>query len=284
MEEQVMTLKPNNGAEVEEKEIVKIEEGIELAISRAEKQVQILQKVLGIAVKRTTHYDWVDQAGKPYLTASGAEKLMPLFGVSLTNTSYEKRFSTDDKGQYYIYTYRGTFSWSGGSIEAVGACSSRDKFFAWDSKNQVFKALSEVDECNIMKAAYSNMIVNGVTRLLGIRNLTWEQLKEFGVDKEKVAKVEYGTKQATEEETKKQNEIEKMCLEMGYGDKNKAKCYLQTLTAFTTQDGKKIPGVLSVKKLTGTRLNIAYKNVKQEYENWKKISQEVNNGTKNSNK
>ena len=270
MEEQVMALRPN-GIEAEEKEVVKVEEGIELAIARAEKQVEILQKILAIAIRRTTHYDWVDQQGKPYLTASGAEKLMPLFGVNLTNLTYEKRFSTDDKGQYYIYYYRGTFSWKGGSIEAIGACSSRDKFFAWDSNAKTFKPLSEVDETNIMKAAYSNLLVNGITRLLGIRNLSWEQLQGLGIDKGKVARVEYGTKQATQDETKKQNAIGRMCLEMADGDKNKAVRCLKTLTGFTAKDGKEVEGVTSVKKLTGVRLNIAYKNIKQEYENWKKI-------------
>jgi len=170
------------GAESKERDVLPLEENIGVIVARADKQVEILQKILGIAVKRTTHYDWTDMQGKPYLTSSGAEKLMPLFGVSLSDTSYEKTFSQDDKGHSYIYQYKGKFSWQGGSIEAIGACSSRDKFFAWDSREQTYKALSDVDETNIMKAAYSNMVVNGVTRLLGVRSLTWDQLKEFGID------------------------------------------------------------------------------------------------------
>ena len=281
--------KANGIVEKPENEMMPVEENIEMVIARAEKQIEVLQKVLAIAVKRTTHYDWVDQQGKPYLTASGAEKLMPLFGVNLTHTSYEKKISQDDKGQYYIYQYRGTFSWKGGSIEAIGACSSRDKFFAWDSKEKTYKALSEVDECNIMKAAYSNMMVNGVTRLLGIRNLTWEQLQSFGIDKSKVARVEYGgakggmSQKEKEGETRKQNEIGQMCLKMAYGDKEKAVNYLKTLTAFTTKDGKEVEGVTSVRKLTGVRLQIAYKNIKQEYENWKKANERVNNELKEDN-
>jgi len=175
----------------DEREVLHIEEGIELVIANAEKQVKVLEKILQIAISRTNSYDWIDQMGKPYLTCSGAEKLMPLFGVNLNNTSYDKRYSTDEKGSYYIYQYKGTFSWKGGSIEAIGACSSRDKFFAWDSKAQAFKPLHDVDETNIMKAAYTNMMVNGVTRLLGIRNLTWTQLEGYGVSKEKAARVEY---------------------------------------------------------------------------------------------
>lgn len=175
----------------EESGIIASEKDIELIIATAEKQVEVLKKVLGIAVKRTNPTDWLDQNGKPYLTSSGAEKLMPLFGVSLNSTAYEKKYFEDDKGQYYIYHYKGTFFWKGGSIEAIGACSSRDKFFAWNSYDKTYKTLGEVDDINIMKAAYSNMMVNGITRLLGIRNLTWEVLDGLGVKKDHAAKVEY---------------------------------------------------------------------------------------------
>ena len=53
--------------------------------------------------------------------------------------------------------------------------------------------MSEVDETNIMKAAYSNCVANGITRLLGIRNLTWEQVKLGGIDPSKAAKVKYAS-------------------------------------------------------------------------------------------
>lgn len=269
-EEQTNDILVSNGGEHHDREIVSFDKSMDVVIATAEKQVETLKKVLAIATKRTTHYDWVDQQGRPYLTSSGAEKLMPLFGVNLTDTQYKKTFSDDDKGQSYIYHYQGRFTWQGGSIEAIGACSSRDKFFAWDGKEKTYKPLSEVDETNIMKAAYSNMLVNGVTRLLGIRGLTWEELQGFGVDKSKVATVNYGGKQATPEETKAQNDIARWCLEMGYNDKTKALAILKTLTAFKTREGKEVEGVSSNRRLTGKRLEYAYQNIKKEYELWKK--------------
>jgi len=207
------------------------------------------------------------------LGASGCEKLMPLFGISLCNTTSEKKFSEDDKGKLYIYKFKGTFSWQGGSIEAIGACSSRDKFFAWDGKAQEYKALSEVDEPNILKAAYSNMLMNGVTRLLGIRNLTWEQLKGFGIDPNKVARVEYGykTKQASPDEKKKQEEISSMCMLMTEKNREKAVAYLRELSKFTAKDKTKVPGVTSTKVLTGTRLDIVHHKTKEEYQKYLKL-------------
>ncbi len=264
--EQILAV-PSNG----DQNIIPVEEGIEIVIARAEKQVKVLEKVLAIAIQRTNQYDWVDQNGKPYLACSGAEKLVPLFGINITDVLGEKKYTKDEKGDYYIYQYKGTFFWKAGSIEAIGACSSRDKFFAWDRQAQEFKPLPEVDETNIMKAAYSNMMVNGITRLLGIRNLTWEQLEKFGICRDKVSKVEYGKSgaTATDDERKKQDELAKMVLEMCYGDQEAAVHWLKDTTAFKGKDGKDVPGVDHPRKLTGKRLEITFDKVKKGYAEFK---------------
>jgi len=181
----VMALKTNDT------DIMVQDKDLELIVAEAEKRVEILKKVLGVAIKRTNPKDWVDQQGHPYLTASGAEKIAPLFGVKMDNLSDKRDEREDDKGKYYLYTFTATFSWKGGSIEAIGTCTSRDKFFAWNSADRTYKILSEVDESNIKKAAYSNLMVNGITRVLGIRNLTWADLETYGIKKDNVAKVEY---------------------------------------------------------------------------------------------
>lgn len=175
----------------EQQDLVVKDEQFELAIERADRLAETLNKVLGIATRRTNPTDWVDQQGKPYLTASGAEKIMGVFGVSMKDLKTEREDREDDKGRYYIYTMMATFFWKGGSIEAIGTRSTRDKFFAWDSYKKEWKALSEVDERDIKTACYSNLMVNGVTRLLGIRSLTWEMLEQFGVKRGSSASINY---------------------------------------------------------------------------------------------
>lgn len=172
-------------------DIMSDEKGLDLLVAQAEKRVLALKKILGVAVTRTTSKDWVDQQGHPYLTASGAEKIAPVFGVKMDEPKAEREDREDDAGKYYLYTFTARFFWGGGSLYAIGTCSSRDKFFAWDSKEQTYKALSEVDENNIKKAAYSNLLVNGVTRVLGIRNLEWKDLEGYGISREGAAHVEY---------------------------------------------------------------------------------------------
>jgi len=263
MENNVMALK--NG---DNNDIMVSEKDLELIIQEADKRVEILKRVLGVAVKRTNAKDWVDQQGHPYLTASGSEKIAPLFGIKMDRLSDKRDEREDDKGKYYIYTFQATFFWKGGSIEAIGTCSSRDKFFSWDSGKKEWKPLSDFDETNIKKAAYSNLMVNGITRVLGIRNLTWEDLEPFGIKKSDCARVEYGKgaqggKTASADDVTKQTELGNIILEKCGGDIECAKKKLVEITAFKGRDNKMVPGVESCLKLTGTRLNIALSKAKE---------------------
>lgn len=159
-------------------------------IASAERRIASIEKIIALALKITNIHDWVDQNGKPYLAASGAEKIGRLFGVSWKILGEPLKISSnDEKGVFYFYQVTGIFSLLKDTIHAIGTCSSKDQFFA--KRGGEFKPISEIDETNILKAAYSNCVVNGVTRLLGIRNLTWEQVEASGLKRNTVAKVEY---------------------------------------------------------------------------------------------
>lgn len=160
-------------------------------LAAANRRVAQLEKIVSLAIKRTNENDWVNQQGKPYLCSSGAEKIGRLFGVCWKDVKCEKVYSTDEKGQFYYFEYSGVFTLGNDKITAVGTCSQKDQFFA--ITNGQMKPESEIDETNIRKAAYSNMIVNGITRILGIRNLTWDELKDSGIDQSKVQGVNYKT-------------------------------------------------------------------------------------------
>jgi hypothetical protein len=251
------------------------EMSLEHAVDLAEKQVEILERVLAIALRRTSEEDWVNQNGKPYLMSNGADKLMPVFGICLKELKREKIMSSDDIGNYYIYEYSAEFSWKGSSIIAIGTSSQRSRFFAWISKEKRYKKSSEINETNIMKSAYTNLNVNGVTRLLGIRNLTWETLKKFGIDKDKVGKIEYKSpSQDSPEEEKQRVEISAMLLEMCNSDPSMASENLQALTSFQGKDGNMVSGVKSTKQLKGKRLEITHSKTLKAY---KEFQSGVNN-------
>jgi len=163
---------------------------------QAEKRVEAMHKIKRMALKLTNPHDWVDENGKPYLQASGGEKVARLFGISWRISEPVRDII---EGGHFTYTYHGEFSLAGASIEAIGTRSSKDGFFKkyeWkgegEKRTRVELPVSEIDPGDVKKSAYTNLLANGITRLLGIRNLTYEDLKEFaGITKEQLTSVEY---------------------------------------------------------------------------------------------
>ena len=122
--------------------------------------------------------------------------------------------------------------------------------------------MAEVDITNIKKSAYTNFLVNGVTRFLGMRNLTWEELKDYGIDKGKVSQVTYqnGTKNSgwTDDQKKKAARIGEYLLAKHDGSKEGAGQELLQLTTFETGSGKNkktVKGKTSLKQLSGKALD-----------------------------
>jgi len=176
-----------------------------LAVAKmAEARIDAVIKIKQLALKVTNPSDWTDQQGKPYIQASGSEKIANLFNISIAFLTPEPIYQEDPDG-HYTYIFSGRFSMGSRSIEVEGSRSSRDPFF----KQNIYKKDGQgksvldrektVDERDnkrdVRMAAYTNLLGNGITRLLGIRNLTWEDLKLFaGIEKEQVGKVDYKTK------------------------------------------------------------------------------------------
>ena len=159
---------------------------------QAEKRVEAMGKIKRMALKLTNPHDWVDQQGKPYLQASGGEKVARLFGISWR---ISEPILENLEGGHFSFTYTGEFSLGGATITAVGTRSSKDGFFkkySYKGDDRTELPVSEIDRGDVKKAAYTNLIGNGVTRLLGIRNLTYEDLVEFaGIKKEQITSVSY---------------------------------------------------------------------------------------------
>lgn len=156
---------------------------MEMALQFAERNEKMCRKIKLLSIKQTNRNDWEDMEGKPYLKSSGAEKIARLFGIAwgICEGYPLKEMTNDDKGAFYIYKCQLKVTMGGKSIEVMGTCSQKDKFFG--QKHGQPRPLSEIDETNIIRKAYTNAEVNGVTRMLGLRNLTWEELAEAGVER-----------------------------------------------------------------------------------------------------
>lgn len=172
---------------------------VELA-NQAEKRIEAINKIKRIALAVTNRHDWVDQNGKPYLQVSGAEKIARLFGISWR---IDEPQIEQEEGGYWVVTYKGYFSLGGTTIEAIGTRSSKDPFFRrydFSGGGKVELPPSQIDKGDVKKAAYTNCIGNGITRLLGLRNLTYTDLEEIAkIKADEVGKVEYKKAGKTQE-------------------------------------------------------------------------------------
>ena len=236
------------------------ESDLENALKIAERNEQLAKKIKLLAIKQTNPKDWVDQDGKPYLQSTGAEKVARLFGISWRICEgYPKRETLkDEAGTYYLYTCQGEFDMGGKSIEVIGTCSQRDKFFG--RKGGELKSESEIDVTNIIRKAVTNMEVNGITRLLGIRNLTWEEIAEAGIKQSASNAVNYKTKAGETEEV--EGYITSLNVKSGSTKGGKAwKLYEIMLgnTKLQTFDTKLGDAAVEAKK-QGQPVHITYKN------------------------
>ena len=158
----------------------------------AEKRIDAVIKIKQMALKVTNAGDWVDQSGRPYLFVSGSEKIANLFNISWRID--EPVVETEADGNF-TYTLRGVFSIPGRSISAEGSRSSKDPFFKkydWNNGTKTEKPISSIDRRDVRMAALTNLLGNGITRLLGIRNLSYDDLEKFaGIKKEMIASVDY---------------------------------------------------------------------------------------------
>ena len=125
-----------------------------------------------------------------------------LFGISWR---IDEPIREELEGGHYIYTYKGYFSLAGAEIEAIGSRSSKDPFFKrYVYVNGQRKELppSEIDPGDVKKAAYTNCIGNGITRLLGLRNISYDDLEKVaGIKREQITRIEYRNKSKQEDAT-----------------------------------------------------------------------------------
>lgn len=236
----------------------------------AEKRVTAIKRIKKAALAVTSIHDWTDQHGKPYLNASGAEKIARLFGISWRID--EPEYIKEEDG-HFSYVYKGYFSLGSITIEAIGSRSSRDPFFSKSHEEDI--PPSEIDRNDVRKAAYTNLLGNGITRLLGIRNLTWDDLKNSEIEQGKVARVEYRKKEMKKDVKELRDKIGYMLLEMAGNDKKEAGRLLEEFTSFVAKDGSVVKGKNSLTKLSEQAIPVTYGKVKEAYQEWKKETEQI---------
>jgi hypothetical protein len=181
-------IKPGESQDIFESPLAVIADaGIVAIAEQAERRIDAFNKIKKFALKSTNRQDWVNEGGKPYLQDSGANKIARAFGVSWRLSPPEIQ---NLDGGHYLITVKGEFAIGGAVIQAVGARASNDPFFTdryqgeGEKRHKVTMPGSEVDRGDVIKSAVSNCTGNGVKKLLGLMNMTWQDLEDYGAIKQ----------------------------------------------------------------------------------------------------
>lgn len=157
------------------------------AIARIEAIANVLSGCSKVSIQRTNPKDWVKMGDSFYLQATGAQKIRPIWGIYYRNREVEKETYPDGSYSYIITGEVGSKVldqlYGEVTIQIDGGRSSTDKFFA--------KGNMVPDPMDIRKAALANWEARAVTALLGLKNMSQEDLRKNGINIDGVAKVDY---------------------------------------------------------------------------------------------
>ena len=177
-----------------EKEVFVVPELSETEMQRLEGSVVKWERLVQVAVRLTRPHNWTNQNGHPYLDAGGAEAVKNPFGIDIRNIMSERMNRTDEKGEYYIWTYTGqsTCKLTGITLDVEGVCSSRADLFG--KVGNEYRHIEDIDESDIMITARHKLLRNAVVEHLGMRALTWEDLAQGNIKESAVKTIERQSK------------------------------------------------------------------------------------------
>lgn len=133
-------------------------------------RVDFYRKVALISLKLTSVHDWVDENGKPFLQASGAKKLMKIWGAKISSMRMEIETDKGTGLPLYRFWGRAQSDVLKVDIEVLGGRNANDSFFTSQTK---------LDLLDVQKAAYNNFIGRAIKAVIGLDNLTWEEIEEM---------------------------------------------------------------------------------------------------------
>jgi len=246
---------------------------IERELAGIEKNIELFNRIKLVALKLTKPSDWVNQGGAPYLMDRGAENIAIAFGVDISDVRLSLEWAEDNKGRYYTYVASGkAYSKKlGRYVEDMGVCSQRDRFFGWDSKERAWRPIEDVDMANIRRKAVTNLYNRLIKRVIGLMNVTFDDLRASGIDPEKLGKVEYvaGRERAEAEITPEGKELRTklgdMLMRLANNDKALAVKLLEKYSLWKDKDGKEHKAS-SLANMSEKWIRTTYGRVKKEYE------------------
>lgn len=169
-------------------------------IDCAEKQVELRLRLLHTALKALKPHDIQDFDGKPYLEGEGAARIMAVIRGFKVG---EAKFSIETIHPHFFIECNIPMEFYGATTVAIGDCSTADPFFtgrdgaSGQYKRHLDRTGSEAMAARLIlgdakKKARENALSRGVSELMGIKGLSWEDLEKLGFSRSGAgAKVNY---------------------------------------------------------------------------------------------
>jgi hypothetical protein len=160
-------------------------------VDAASRQIDLRIKLLGLALKALKPHDLQDFDGKPYLEGEGAARIMAVIRGFKVG---EAKFTVEQISPHFFVECQIPMEFMSATTVALGDCSTQDSFFTGrEGKGGRFGRYVEQTGSDIMaarlllgdakKKARENAISRGVSELLGIKGLTWDDLAQLGFSK-----------------------------------------------------------------------------------------------------
>jgi hypothetical protein len=137
--------------------------------------------------------DWLVFEDKVFLTSSGTAKLIDSLGIQLTDVTTEYCDVSDAKWRPYRYVaVSGIIGWFSVQLPVMGLCSERDQFFQRrpHTRSQIWIPTSAVTLADLKRLSYTDMVINAVVTLLGMREILLGDLWEWGLDWKRIPHLE----------------------------------------------------------------------------------------------
>jgi len=222
-------------------------------IDPIQQNIERTKTLIGWVMSFTGPKDWVIyNNGVAYLKATGAERIATLMNIKWTRPEYITDDFKDENGKIIerLVTCRSDFTLNNGgynrSIEGIeGYASTKDT-----TVNKFKMPAKEVSLKDLKKVAYSKMILEGIRRLLGIRELPVEYLPEKWRDR--IEKVEFANINEMKEY------IHQWLIRKSNGDGKKYKELLQKISDIPTIDQKP---VTKISELNNKAIKYIYRKI-----------------------
>lgn len=157
-------------------------------VEASSKQIELRSRLLTTALKALKPHDIQDFDGKPYVEGEGAARIMAVIRGFKVG---EAKFSIENIHPHYFVECQIPMEFMGATTVALGDCSTADPFFVGKDgqSGQYGKHLARTGSeamagrlilGDAKKKARENAISRGVTELLGLKGLSWDDLGKLG--------------------------------------------------------------------------------------------------------